>query len=168
MVLILCIGIVLYAYNICRWGRTSGCSRRTKGGLSGWRTSSGEHRVLVMAAPQKPYKPFCGKFTIVNELFVSYSHIYVCDHKTNYLCMCLGIFFFLIFQLNFLYHYISVSLFNFCLKGLDNDMSYKSIRVLFSFFCLADTYHLVGNALRNRRVRKRKWWSQLERMNWGR
>jgi len=68
-------------------GRTSGCSRRTEGGPSGWPTSSVEHRVLVMTAPQKSSKPFCGKFIIVNELFVSHTPIYVCDHRTNNLCM---------------------------------------------------------------------------------
>lgn len=97
-------------------GRTSGCSRRTKGGPSG-RPTSDEHRVLVMTAPQKSYKPFCGKFAIVNELFVSYTRIYVCGHRTNNLCMYLGIIFFLIFQLNLLYHYISFSLFIFSFKG---------------------------------------------------
>lgn len=75
-------------------GTTSGCSRRTKGGPSGWPTSSSEHRVLVMTAPQKSYKPFCGKFAVVDGLFVSCSHIYVCDHRRNNLCMHLGIFFF--------------------------------------------------------------------------
>lgn len=75
-------------------GRTSGCSRRTKGGPSGWPTSSGEHKVLVLTAPQESYKPFCGKFAVVNELFVSYTCIYVCDHRTNNLCMYLGIIFF--------------------------------------------------------------------------
>lgn len=74
--------------------RTSGCSRRAKGGPSEWPILPGE--------PQKSYQPFCGKFATVNELFVNHTHIYVCDHRANNLCMYLGIFFFSNFSNKFI------------------------------------------------------------------
>lgn len=74
-------------------GRTSGCSRRTKGGPSGW--------PILPSEPQKSYQPFRGKFAPVNELFVSHTRIYVCDHRANNLCMYLGIFLFSNFSSKF-------------------------------------------------------------------
>lgn len=112
--------------------RTSGCSRRTKGGPSEWPILPGE--------PQKSYQPFCGKFAPVNELLsVTLMFMFVITEIT--VCACIWEYFsFLIFQLNLLYHYILFSLFTFfVLRGWIMIGATDQFRVLFPFSCLPDS-----------------------------
>lgn len=118
MVLILYIGIVLYAY-ICRWGEHQGVAEELKGGPQGEPFLPVNHRSPTSLS-------VVSLLQWTNYLSVILVFMFVVTELT--ICACIWEYFcFLIFQLNLLYHYILISRFTFCFKGLDNDMSYKSI-----------------------------------------
>lgn len=117
MVLVLYIGIVLYAY-ICRWGEHQGVAEELKGCPQG-----GPFLLMNHTSPTG--------LSVVSLLqwmnYFSHTHICVCDHRADYLCMYLGFFFlFSNFSIKFTLSYL-ISWFTFYFKGLDNDNCYRWI-----------------------------------------
>lgn len=150
---------------ICRWGEHQGVAEELKGVLQGGPllpVNTGYWSWLHHRSPTS--------LSVVSLLqwmnYLSVTLVFMFVIRTNNLCMYLGIIFSLNFQLNLLYHYIQFLL-HFVLRRWIMKSPANQFR-FFSFFCLADTCHLVAKALHKRRVRKRIWWSQLERLNWGR